>query len=475
MITEKPKILVAEDDALFGETIRHLLDSQNYITVIAKDGQEARDFLKNDTFDLVLSDFKMPNMTGVELVEWIRGVYDRSFKNFTSLPIIMMTGFSNTADTHRVKQLGIQGLLSKPFDEKTLLSTLSEVLNVTLKARGQGIDVPQKIENTETTTAEEFSLPDYCRVSLEDFVTDRAVNMDVFVKLSESKYIKIANEGGLIDINRIENYKKKGLHYLYVARTDFKKVLDFNIMLSRVVATNKGVSAEKKKRFMTYTAEIILENSFVNGVDEQAFSDAKNFLMTSVDILSEDEETFSLLDILANHADHVFAHSVGVSMYSVMIAKQMGWTSSATLFKLSFGGLMHDIGKKEFPPELLSKPRSQLSYEERQQLETHAFRGKEILESLKSAPSEVVQIAFQHHENMIGHGFPLKLTGKKIHPMARVVSVANEFCRYALKGPNNPGVPAQKAAHLVESYKKDQLDPECLTALHALIKKTNSQ
>jgi HD-GYP domain-containing protein (c-di-GMP phosphodiesterase class II) len=72
---------------------------------------------------------------------------------------------------------------------------------------------------------------------------------------------------------------------------------------------------------------------------------------------------------------------------------------------------------------------------------------------------------------MLGQGFPRKVTKEKIHPMAKIVSVANEFCNYALKDPNNPGMSARKAYHLLQSYKEDQLDPTAVKALGELIKK----
>ena len=143
----------------------------------------------------------------------------------------------------------------------------------------------------------------------------------------------------------------------------------------------------------------------------------------------------------------------------------MGWQGNANLFKLGFGALMHDIGKKEFPRELLEKPRSLLTNSEKAVIDLHAIRGKEILEALKAAPSEVVEIAYQHHENELGHGYPRHLPAKSIHPMAKIVAVADEFCYYALKGPNSPEVEPDKAIYLMESYKKDQLDEVAYTAL----------
>ena len=136
---------------------------------------------------------------------------------------------------------------------------------------------------------------------------------------------------------------------------------------------------------------------------------------------------------------------------------------------------MHDIGKKEIDPVILEKSRAELTFQERQILETHPLRGKEILESLKSASSEVVAIAYEHHENILGQGFPRQLSGKRINPLAKVVSTADDFCLYALQNKNNPGQTARKAVLLMEQYKADKLDPECFMALKRLVKEDSQE
>lgn len=450
-------ILVVEDDSFFRATIKDIIEQEGFSVEEASNGVIAKDLIKNNSFDVIVSDIQMPEMTGVELVEWTRKIFDRSFKSHRELPIILMTGFAHIMETQKAHELGVQEFLTKPFKDDELIDAIKKILGI------------KKEESSETSTIEDQK-PTFCRVSLEDFVTDRDIQMDVYVKLSKEKHIKIAHKGNRIDLERVDNYRKKGLKHLYVRQEDFKKVLDFNVMLSKVVANSDEVTQEKKKRFVANTAEIILENVAIVGIDEHAFSEAKDFFFSSFDVLTEDLQTLDLLNSLSDHSDQLYAHCLGVSIYSVMIAREMEWKSTATLFKLQFGALMHDVGKKEFPPELIDKPRSQLSYNERHQLETHPFRSKEILESLKSAPAEVIAIAYQHHENMLGQGYPRQLSKIKIHPMAKIVAVANEFCNYALRNPNNPGMTAQKAFHLLNTYKKDELDPEAVSALRSMIK-----
>ena len=449
---EKKIVLVAEDDEFFRAAVVAMLMEAGYEVLEAPDGKSAREILAVTKCDVILSDVQMPHWTGVDLLEWC--------VEQKPIPFILMTGFSYIKETERAAKLGVDHFLTKPFNDTQLLEELKTALNIT--------DEPEP-------EAKEKPADEYCKVSLEDFVTEKAIEMDIFIKLNERKYIKIVHSGGKIPSEKIQQYKDKGISQLYIKKEDFGKIVDFNIMLSKLVIGSAQVGSEKKQRFLAHTGATILEDTFVNGVDEKAFGNAKDFLMTSIELLSGDKQTFDLLQILNEHTDTLYAHSLGVSLYSVMIAQTLGWTSTPTLFKLSFGGLMHDVGLKEIDKEILDKPRPLLSYAERQLIETHPLRGKEILEALKAAPVDVVNIAYQHHENILGQGYPRRLGKLDIHPLAHVVKVADEFCYYALKGPDNPGLPGPKAIELMTQLKKDTLEVRSFDALRKLVTSDQSK
>ncbi len=451
-------ILLVEDDPAVAEALHNLLNLHKFKVIKAENGIEAQSFLKCDDLkiDLVLSDIRMPNMNGIELLDWVRRVYDSSFKNFQALPFLLLSGFQDDLNIENIKALSADGVFSKPLEFEKLKSAIFEKLQI------KDLDNQSKDDNPP--------INEYCKVSMEDFVANKELDMDIYIKLRRDKFIKVSSKGKRIDSQRIERYREKGLEHLYIEKKEFRKVLDFNIMLSKVITETERVCSSKRLRFLTHTNATIMENCFVNGIDEKAFDDAKEFLKTSLEVLTEEKETFDLLQALNGHADFLYAHSLGVSIYSVMIARKMGWNSSATQFKLSFGGVMHNIGKKEIDPDILQKPRNQLTYKEREIIETHPLRGKEILESLKSAPADVVEICFQHHENELGQGYPRRLESKQIHPMAKVVSAADLFCGYALKNPHHPGVHAAKAIQLMEIYKKDQTATDVFEALKSVVK-----
>lgn len=151
-------------------------------------------------------------------------------------------------------------------------------------------------------------------------------------------------------------------------------LVGFNLKLAKSMKDAGAISAEKKKAFLQYTGESVLEQAFVGGLDEKAFRSAKDFVETSLSIVAEDEDSLSLLMGLNEHSDYQYAHALGVSAISVMIAKQMNWDSAANIFKISMAGLFHDIGKKEIDKDIVDKPRHLLTAKERSLIETHANR-----------------------------------------------------------------------------------------------------
>lgn len=152
-----------------------------------------------------------------------------------------------------------------------------------------------------------------------------------------------------------------------------------------------------------------------------------------------------------------------------MIAKQMGWTSPATQFKVSIVGLFHDVGKKEIDCAILDKPRASMTAEDLKVLESHPIRGMEILSQIASVPGDGVQITLQHHERDQGTGYPHHLTKMRIHPLARLIAVADEFCKLAIKGPDSSGLSPFHALERLISVQGTSVDSAFIDCLKKVI------
>jgi putative nucleotidyltransferase with HDIG domain len=328
------------------------------------------------------------------------------------------------------------------------------------------------VADRERNRADSSELTSHCGDKNVDLVSNSGVDINFCFGTRLVSARKCAGINSELSVERIQAYKSKGLFFLFIRKEDFARYVGLNLELTKKVAGKKNVSRSQKLQLMKHTSEILLQEAYVNGVDKQKMQATSALVEAMVSTLSEDQEIFKLIEILQTHSDHLYAHSLGVSLYSSMIAKEIGWTSTPTLFKITMGGLLHDIGKKEIDPAILQKRRQDLSKDERSTYETHPIRGKEILSSIKSIPEDVAQIALHHHENVAGRGFPFRIQKSKIHPLAKVISMANEFCDRVLKGSNQDSevLDAHEALNRLYTSDSQQLDLALLRALMNIFK-----
>lgn len=441
------KILIAEDDEFLRDILQEYLTSKGNNVTTVPNGKVARDVVLNGGFELIISDIQMPFLNGVEFLQWLRPQ--------SQTPFILMTGFTNLLETQKAADLGAQGFLSKPFSNKDLLKLINEVL--------QPLNGPTTSEETEKIDA------DFCKVPIEEFVAQPKIEFDIYVKLQSARYLKIAHQGEILDVARLNHYKEKGVCHLHIKVSDFDKLVKFNMQVSQLIQSSDKISREKKVRFARYSAEVLLERCYVADMNKEAFGEAQNFVQKSLGVITENQNMMDLLGLLNDHSDHLYAHCLAVSAYSVMIAKNMNYVSSQVAFKLAMAGLFHDIGKKEISREVLYKPRPLLSAAERAKIESHVSRGREILEAIPGIPDDVLRIVYEHHEDEVGHGYPNGSSKLKLHPLSLIVQVADQFVTRALKSPNSAGLPAGAAVAQMEKFEAERLNKMAFVSLKNLV------
>lgn len=146
------------------------------------------------------------------------------------------------------------------------------------------------------------------------------------------------------------------------------------------------------------------------------------------DILSNLLENRVALNLLATtkaHENHVYHHSLNVSIYACQLAIENG-LPIRNIEEIGLGAMLHDLGKMYIPKEILNKP-GKLTEEEFKVMESHCELGFNILKKIHEIPLPVSHIALQHHERMDGAGYPRGLKGEEIHKYARIISVADVF------------------------------------------------
>ncbi len=129
--TDKPSILVIEDDKDTQAMIAHILENSGYLVTVADDGIDAMVQLSRSHFQLILSDVKMPNLDGFKFME---------IKNQKGIkaPVIFLTGEVDTEAENKALELGAADFIRKPFEKNVLLLRIKRVLAQTNEVMSQG-------------------------------------------------------------------------------------------------------------------------------------------------------------------------------------------------------------------------------------------------------------------------------------------------------------------------------------------------
>lgn len=123
MVQKAIKILVVDDFPTMRRIIRNLLKDLGFENVDeAEDGAQALEKLRNSTFDLVVSDWNMPNMDGLEMLKTIR-----QDPALSKLPVLMVTAEAKKENIIAAAQAGANGYVVKPFTAATLEEKLNKI------------------------------------------------------------------------------------------------------------------------------------------------------------------------------------------------------------------------------------------------------------------------------------------------------------------------------------------------------------
>jgi len=122
----KISVLVVDDASFIRDLVKKCL--RNYFPGIrtedAINGKKAQAMLAKEAFDLVLCDWEMPEMSGLELLTWCR-----EQDNLKTMPFIMVTSRGDKENVVQAIQAGVSGYVSKPFTNEQLLTKVKQALN----------------------------------------------------------------------------------------------------------------------------------------------------------------------------------------------------------------------------------------------------------------------------------------------------------------------------------------------------------
>jgi HD-GYP domain-containing protein (c-di-GMP phosphodiesterase class II) len=142
----------------------------------------------------------------------------------------------------------------------------------------------------------------------------------------------------------------------------------------------------------------------------------------------EDVEALGLadwIDMGRAHHSQTYQHCLLVTGVVVGFGQHIGLSRSDRR-RLSFAGMLHDIGKARIPLAILEKP-GPLTDEEREIIKLHPQHGVDALNEARDLPPEMLDLVLHHHELLDGTGYPHGLRGREISDLVRIMTISDIF------------------------------------------------
>jgi len=214
------------------------------------------------------------------------------------------------------------------------------------------------------------------------------------------------------------------------------------------------------------TASTELRSAFAQAYSspQTAVKKALGIVADVADAFNSDQEISIVLlsDRLAGSSIH--AHSINVMLLSLLIAKAQGIDGQG-LNEIGLGALFHDIGMLKVPDAIRMKPEGEWTRADHDFMRMHTDLGTKMTLNLPEFNTTSRAVVAMHHENFDGSGYPFKLSGEKIPPAVRFVSVADRYDELCNPLRTLDGIPPAQALSRMFKIENKNYDPAALASL----------
>lgn len=432
IIEKKPRILVVDDEPFIREVIADFLTMEGFDVRTAADGQFAEQELAKSAFDVVLTDLKMPNVAGLDLLRHITVAYP-------SMLTIIMTGFGTVETAIDAMKQGAYDYVLKPFKTDEIIQVIRRAIqqkrlkteNLRLReavslykvseAISQSLSLDEVIDTVTQATIDDAHA-DLVLVCLDNGEGDYVERTRRALSAATPDAISFLPEAArnTVPSNRAQLCPPRQVQEL-LEGADAPRVTSavlcplcardrlFGWVVAISVSPGKIFDEGQRKllQMVTSRAAAAIDNS-------RLYSDLQATFYQTIESLAR---TLDKMD------RYTAGHSERVARYAVRLARSLG-LNEALIEVTRQAALMHDIGKIGCIMNL-NKP-SKLTQDEYEVFKQHPANGKEILEPIQFL-APVVPGVHCHHERWDGQGYPQGLKGKNIPLVARIISIADAY------------------------------------------------
>ncbi|MFZ9595271.1 MAG: HD-GYP domain-containing protein [Bdellovibrionia bacterium] len=266
----------------------------------------------------------------------------------------------------------------------------------------------------------------YCRIKTELLLSVAPLAGDIFIKLSESKFVKVFQKGDVFRAEDFNKYtRKKGVEYLYILREQCDELASKYLNQLKKMINSEPLTLDAQLRALEDGTEMIHQIFKQIGFGANLQELIRSHCLFMLKIIGTRPDLGAVIHHIKKvKGDFIPLHSTYTAFTCCALAQKMGWASELTYHKLCLASILHDLTLDH--SELaqirtlkeIDLAKSKYSPEEIQALRDHSEAMAKLVQDMTGIPPEVDMIIRAHHELPDATGFPLQLNQNKIAPLA---------------------------------------------------------
>lgn len=329
---------------------------------------------------------------------------------------------------------------------------------------------PAKAESTSTPTAGDPGEQRFLPVHI-DSLDPQVLDMDLWLR-HEGQAAPALYRGAGLEVrgDELQRLKEQKIEYLYIPAHQhaiYRKALTRR--LDRVYS-DAGKSKQERARIIRGNCQKMIEDVLLLPGQQEPVETISEISRTFQEWVTRDEKQFGYLLDMSSHDFYTSTHMVNVGVGCGLLVRKLRPNDEAMFALAVQGGLLHDVGKRDIPPEILNKA-GKLDPEEWETLRMHPSIGHAELSAFPTMPAAVLEVARDHHERLDGKGYPNGVFADQIGFLARVCAVVDVFdaitATRPYRGPTHP----RDALRMMTDGIGTQFDREIFETWKALVEK----
>jgi response regulator RpfG family c-di-GMP phosphodiesterase len=468
------RVLVVDDNPSVLRFLAAAFGANSCRVAQAGAAEEALELLRAERFDLVVSDIKMPGLSGLDLLRAVKG-------RQPGTPVVLITGAPSVNSAVFGLRYGAYDYLPKPFTVKEIHELLDRLrrdrregrndifpagLTEELDRRQFGVEVLFKIGELALggLTPSTF-IESVLGFTMQSLRADAAL----IVLRDEDGTFKATRRGQPLMLADLSSGLQTTFDALLATAGREALLLPGAPGMVAMAALVPGLGNSMGVLALARETRI---GAFLPDEQELLLGYARTTAVALQKILLRESLEQNLIDTIAAFVNaieskdiYLKGHSARVSAYAGELGTALG-LSEADVTMVCRGGMLHDLGKLVMLDSVLHK-RGKLTSEEYGLIQMHPAVGDRILEPLKFLARESRAVR-HHHERWDGRGYPDGLRGDQIPVIARVVTVADAFDAMTSDRPYRRAMSLGEARHELTRVAGTQLDPHMVAAFESV-------